>query len=266
MMTLLKRQFRCVSPRAYARLREAWNPWVRLTCKVGRKQNWLVATGPFAGMRYIDNAHGSRLIPKLVGSYESELHGVIARMINAAPKLVVDVGCAEGYYAVGFARALPQAKVAGFDISAEARRLCGELAELNGVSDRVAVEGRCDWATLGRLPLAGALVIVDCEGFELELLRPDQVPGLVHASILVELHDCFVPGLTSELLGRFEATHRIEIIPMQGRDPDGYPTLRGLGASERARAIDEDRRVNGRPIEQQWAFLEPHESQPRLAP
>ena len=39
MMTLLKQQLRSASPRTYARLREAWNPWARLTGKVGRRQD-----------------------------------------------------------------------------------------------------------------------------------------------------------------------------------------------------------------------------------
>ena len=266
MMTLLKRQLRSASPRAYARLREAWNPWVRLTCKVGRQQDWLVASGPFAGMRYIDNAHGSRLIPKLVGSYEAELHGVIEQMIKAAPPVVIDVGCAEGYYAVGFARALPQSSVVAFDISDEARRLCGELARANGVAGRVAIEGRCDCETLHRLPLTGALLIVDCEGFELELLRPDRVPGLAHTTILVELHDCFVPGLSVELLARFRDTHRVRLFPLQGRDPGDYPTLRGLKPQDQLRAVDEDRRSNGQPLEQQWALLEPRYAHHKIAP
>jgi hypothetical protein len=254
---VLKRQLRSISPRAYARLREACNPWVRLTGKIGRRQDWRVATGPFAGMRYINNAHGSRLIPKLVGSYEAELHEVIQRVIDHAPPVVIDVGCAEGYYAVGFARALPDANVIAFDISEPARTLCAELARANGVADRVSIEGRCDCATLHRLPLTGAFLLVDCEGHELEMLRPDLVPGLAHTTMLVELHDCFVPGLSAQLLARFTRTHRINLFPLQGRDPDDYPMLRGLKPPDRIRAVDEDRRINGEPIEQQWALLEP---------
>jgi hypothetical protein len=263
---VLKRQLRSISPRAFARLREACNPWVRLACKIGRRQDWRVATGPFAGMRYIDNAHGSRLIPKLVGSYEAELHEIIQRVIDHAPPVVIDVGCAEGYYAVGFARALPDANVIAFDISEPARALCAELARANGVIDRVFIQGRCDCATLHRLPLTGAFLLVDCEGDELELLQPDLVPGLAHTTILVELHDCFVPGLSQRLLARFESTHHVRLVPRQGRNPDDYPTLRGLKRPEQLRAVDEDRTINGEPIEQQWALLEPFYVRNQAAP
>ncbi len=266
MMTLLKRHLRAISPRAYARLREVYNPWVRLTCKVGRRQGWLVATGPFAGMRYIDNAHGSRLIPKLVGSYESELHGVIRQVIDSAPQLVIDVGCAEGYYAVGFALTLPNARVMAFDISAEARALCRDLAQSNGVTARLTVADRCDCQTLQGIPLNGAFLMVDCESFELELLKPECVPGLACATILVEMHDFIVPGLSEKLLARFRSSHRIRLFPMQGRDPDEYPLLKQFKRSDQVRAIDEDRRINGKPITQQWAFLEPLRSEDRIAP
>jgi len=252
-----KHRLRSASPRAYAWLREAHNPWARLTGKIGRRQDWRVTSGPFAGMRYIDNAHGSRLIPKLVGSYEAELHEVIRRVIDAAPPVVIDVGCAEGYYAVGFARALPNASLVAFDISEPARALCAELARANDVAERIAIEGFCDCQTLHRLPLTGAFLLMDCEGFELELLRPDLVPGLAHTIILVELHDCFVPGLTEQLLARFQDTHRVRLFPLQERAPDDYPALHWLKRTDQFRAIDEDRRINGKPIEQQWALLEP---------
>ena len=64
-----------------------------------------VTSGPFAGMRYIDASFGSAYIPKLLGTYEQELSNVLAGIIAKRPKAVVDVGAAEGYYAVGLARA-----------------------------------------------------------------------------------------------------------------------------------------------------------------
>ena len=56
-----------------------------------------VANGPFKGMRYAAaQSVGSALLPKLLGSYESELHGALEEMFVRKYTTVVDIGCAEG--------------------------------------------------------------------------------------------------------------------------------------------------------------------------
>ena len=102
----------------------------------------IVRNGPFQGMRYpFLRAVGSSLFPKLCGSYESELHQVVERCLEKEFSMVLDIGCAEGYYAVGFALRQPTATVYAYDISQNARSLCAAMAEMNGVP--VKVEGKC---------------------------------------------------------------------------------------------------------------------------
>ena len=59
-----------------------------------------VQSGPFRGLSYLPYATGSALLPKLVGSYEDHLHEVFATVLQNKYDVVVDVGCAEGYYVV----------------------------------------------------------------------------------------------------------------------------------------------------------------------
>src|SRR4051795_10844916 len=59
-----------------------------------------VSGGPFAGLVYPDRTPIS-LVPKLLGIYERELHGAIEAAIRAQPDVIVNVGAADGYYAVG---------------------------------------------------------------------------------------------------------------------------------------------------------------------
>src|ERR1700722_7380135 len=63
-----------------------------------------VMAGPFAGMGYIESSVGSAHIPKLLGIYEGEIAPCIEQICRSRPELVVDLGAAEGYYAVGAAR------------------------------------------------------------------------------------------------------------------------------------------------------------------
>lgn len=46
---------------------------------------------------------GRNSVPKLLGSYECELHEIIESALRSNHHRVIDVGSAEGYYAVGFA-------------------------------------------------------------------------------------------------------------------------------------------------------------------
>src|SRR5262245_41340678 len=74
--------------------------------------NLSVQRGPFAGMVYPDHAAvGSTLYPKLLGSYERELHQTVDDIVRLGYDTVVDIGAAEGYYAVGLAMKMPGTQV-----------------------------------------------------------------------------------------------------------------------------------------------------------
>jgi len=54
-----------------------------------------VLNGPFKGMQYPSlNSTGSALFPKLLGSYERELHYEIEDMFNKKFNKIIDIGCA----------------------------------------------------------------------------------------------------------------------------------------------------------------------------
>jgi hypothetical protein len=213
----------------------------------------VVQAGPFAGMSYVTQAVCSTLAPKLLGSYEAELHDVLARICATDYETIIDVGCAEGYYAVGLALRLPQARVHAFDIDARARQLCATMAQANNVSAQVAIEGACTHERLQALTQgARTLVVCDCEGYELELLQPERVPGLRTSDLLVELHDMIDPRITPAITARFAATHEITLLDSVERDPNAYPALKDFNLLTRRVAISEFR--DG-PM--QWAFMQP---------
>ena len=67
------------------------------------------------------------------------------------------------------------------------------------------------------------MCIYGIEGGELILLDPLIVPELSGAWIIVEVHDCFVPGTTQVLRRRFDLSHRIEEVWSRPRRPDDFP-------------------------------------------
>jgi SAM-dependent methyltransferase len=211
-----------------------------------------VQSGPFRGMKYVSRSMGSALLPKLVGCYEAELHGAIAAAIAKQFARVVNIGCGEGYYAVGLARRLPQAHVWAFDTDGAARAACRELAEQNGVAERVQIAGACGPQELRELTAEPALVVCDCEGYELELLAPGNFSQPQACAIIVELHDSIDATISGTILARFSATHEAEVYEQAERDARAYPGLNSLGAEQRRLAVDEFR-----PAGIKWAYLRP---------
>lgn len=182
-----------------------------------------VQHGPFAGLILADEDSwpaGDRAA-KLLGLYEAELHPALRVACERSPESIVNVGCAEGYYAVGLARLLPGAKVLAFDISAKARELCAAAAAANGVGDRVSLRGAATCEALSEIlrPGAPSLLVMDCEGCEGTLLDPERLPELSQCDIIVETHDCYVPQVTATLMQRFRPTHAIEVIEAGPRHP-----------------------------------------------
>lgn len=218
---------------------------------VTRSGGRAVQTGPFRGLRYVrTGSWGEDMPAKLLGSYEAELHDELEALIAIGHDRVVNVGCAEGYYAVGLALRLPRAMVFAFDIDARARYLCRRLAQKNGVIDRVRVAGRCTPALLNDIAVGRPLIVVDCEGCELQLLRPAVAPALLAADLLVELHDFVDPGISAEIVASFEATHDITLVDSAERDTESYAALAQLSMADRAEALSEHR-----PGPMQWAVL-----------
>jgi hypothetical protein len=227
----------------------------RIIAELLSRHGPVVQAGPFAGLRLPSREYRESLAPLLIGSYEEELHELIEKLLARSPRRVVNVGCADGYYAVGLARRLADADVYAFDIDERGQRLTRETAELNGVGGRVHVAAECTPQRLEQLLIAGTLVVMDCEGCELELLRPDRVPSLRQATILVELHDWVSSEISSEILARFEATHSARVVGVRRRAGRRYPALSGFSRSDRKFAVDEGRPRDPHPME--WAALHP---------
>lgn len=177
-----------------------------------------VRGGPFQGMQYLRDSTEGCYIPKIIGTYESPLHPHIQAAVARGYDVVLNIGAADGYYAVGFALRLPAARIHAYDINLEAHHYCRRLAELNGVAERIAIgpifRGE-DFA-----PFAGqrTLVFCDIEGAELELLDPARHPALAGMDVIVELHDFNDLSTSRQITGRFAATHDIVLVPNSDRD------------------------------------------------
>lgn len=182
-----------------------------------QKTGHIIKNGPFAGMHYGVASTEGGSVPRLIGGYEAGLAPVIDQIVESAPALIIDVGCAEGYYAVGLARRLPAATVWARDANSDALANCTKLAELNGVADRVETGGIMVHRDFDICLRHRSVVICDIEGAELDLLQPSLAKGLFAADILVECHTHADPQVVAIISDRFAKTHNIQEI---GREID----------------------------------------------
>jgi hypothetical protein len=221
-------------------------------------ENIRVLAGPFQGMRYFNEVTWGSLVPKWVGTYEMELHPWIRRIVEQPPRIVVDVGCAEGFYAVGLARLLPRVRVFTFDVDFISRRQLKKLSTLNRVADQIQIAGWCSHQEIERLAGGGdALLIVDIEGHEMVLLDPVACPSLATTRILVELHPALgglLEDTRNKLKARFADTHHVDELPSVSRSAANGSHLLPFGFQVREiPALLEEYRG----LAQSWLFFSP---------
>ena len=177
----------------------------------------VVMNGPLRGLDFLPQSAEGCHIAKLLGCYEQPLLPYIESAIQANYPLVINIGCAEGYYAVGMARQMASTRVLAFDLNPDAQRVCAELAAKNGVADRVTVDALFKPADFASFAGQRALLICDIEGGERDLLNQEVAPALKGMDMIVESHECMVPGITKLLIDRFSATHDITLVEDHGQ-------------------------------------------------
>jgi hypothetical protein len=180
-------------------------------------QGTRVLQGPLVGMDFLQQSAEGCHIAKLLGTYEMPLQPFIERAIGIPYATLLNIGCAEGYYAVGMALRMPATQVLAFDVDPNAREVCTALAQKNQVAQRVTVGGLFAHEHFAAFANQRVLLMCDIEGAERELLDPALAPALAGMDIIVESHECLVPGITALLIERFTPTHTITLVKDDGQ-------------------------------------------------
>lgn len=198
-----------------------------------------IQAGLFAGMEYLSDCAEGCYLPKLLGCYEAELVPYFQAAIQRPYQALLNIGCSEGFYAVGLALLMPQLQVFAYDTNVNAHGNCRQLALTNGVTDRIKIGGTFAPKDFQAFADRRTLVLCDIEGGEDDLLDPSLAPALSKMDLIVELHDGFANGIQQKLIDRFQITHDIEIVEHQMRDIELPPLLAAMGSSDQLLAISE---------------------------
>ncbi len=166
----------------------------RLSRKIFAQCNGIIRYGPFAGMHWLDNPHRGRSEQggMILGLYEQE---VIENLVGAPARfrVFVDVGAADGYYAVGLLHSGRVDRSVAFESMPECRAAIGQLAAENGVSDKITILGTAsdhfdDMLRTHKINSHETMFLIDIEGAEFKILTERVFAFLKDSLIVVETH------------------------------------------------------------------------------
>lgn len=192
----------------------------------------------------------------LLGVWEKEISFIWNSLQK--PMYIIDVGAAEGFYAVGLAKKYPEKQIYAFEMNLSTKRLLEKVISDNSVTN-IETRGKCEYEDLRDFgkKLEDSLIIMDCEGFEIELLKVESPSILKKAHIIVELHEMYSPGCTEVLKERFSPTHKVSEIRGEPRCIDDWPArlklLRLLFPQKLLLHFMDE----GRPYPMNWLHIEP---------
>ena len=218
----------------------------------------MVLNGPFAGLKYPGfSSFGSAIYPKILGSYEKEIHSFLDTIFSKNYDSVIDIGSAEGYYSVGFAKkSFFSNKVVAVDINEDALILLKSIAALNEVEHKIETMNKIDFKQLGEMCSGkNNFIFCDCEGFEKEVFNMHNIQALRNSDLLIEIHDAKVHYVSKYIEQLFNESHRISRVSstddIQKLNSYQYPEMIGLSDAAKIKILSE-----GRGSIQEWFFIE----------
>jgi hypothetical protein len=216
-----------------------------------------VAYGPFKGLQLSTNVWWGEhdIGNKLLGQYE--LH-VVDKLVELGKDhdCFIDIGAADGYLAVGLAKAGLYAHIVCFEISEQGQKATRETAILNGVSDRVEIHGIATETSIEAVigKFGRAVIVCDIEGAEFELLSDAFLELAKDCTLIVELHDFKKgePDRRKRLLQRAAMHFDVSSLPRSNPPVHSFRELDHLTDDSRLLVFSESR-----PVNMEWICLTP---------
>lgn len=219
-----------------------------------RRGRGRVLSGPFAGMKFDAGYPLGTPRAIVLGTYEKELWPFLESIGGLSFDTFVDVGGADGYYAVGGALFWNVGRVVVFEVLEAGRAAIAEHAGRNGVAGRIDLRGLCREEDLLALldPVRRDLLLMDVEGAEAELLSRRVCDRLRSSVVVVEAHDFVSPGLAEEVAARLAGSHRVQLVPTAPRSVEDWPVRDWAPRRSKLALMDERR-----PCAMQWVVCFP---------
>lgn len=185
----------------------------------------------------------------LLGLYEQEVLSALANIPLEYRRSFIELGAADGYYAVGVLVNGLFERSYCFEVSERGQKAIAANAALNGVSSRVQIHGIADSEFHAVLPpsaISNSTLLIDIEGAEFDILTPEMFERFSSSVIIVELHDHFFADAQQRidrLRNLCANAFRIDELTTTARDLSVFPELRQFGDTDRWLICSEGRRA-----------------------
>ncbi len=215
--------------------------------------------GPFSDMVFCSDYWwgGSDRASMLLGIYEEEVLNSIMSIPNKY-NVFIDLGAADGYYSIGSLISQKFQKSYSFEISTKGREVIKKNATLNHVSNKLHIFGEATkdfYTNIPRKDLNSAVILIDIEGGEFDILDSELFGHLKKSIIFIELHDWFFKDgekKVEKLLSDAKLFFKISRLTTTSRDLSKFPEIRDYPDSERWLIASE-----GRSKLMTWLRLDP---------
>lgn len=220
----------------------------RVSTEIYEICNGVVKYGPFQGLKLEQNVWWGRsdLGSQLLGLYEKEILDFFDDIKPGKFRSFVDIGAADGYYAVGALRTGKFLRSVCYEVSSEGQSAIKRNWKNNGAPGELVVRGEAHSETLLDDQVSfkeKSLVLIDIEGGEFDVLTHEVLRHLSACEIIVEIHN-WVPDFRarySALLRRMALIFDVTIIERVERPTVNIPELRSFTDDNRLLATSERR-------------------------
>ena len=223
------------------------------------KHKNIIAYGPFKGMKLNKNIWWSKndRITQTLGIYEEHILDKLIEFQGEGAARLIDVGAADGYFAVGMAYAGIYKEVFAFEIEKKGQERIIENAAENHCQSKIKVQGEANHSSIQDALDNEKIstVLIDIEGAEYRFLDDEMLKLLSGNFVICELHPwASMNGneFQNDLLSRSSKYFNLSIIKREYYNPNHFQEFEDFSDDERLIAVSEGRRMNT-----SWMVLTP---------
>jgi len=220
----------------------------RISLEVFDLLGGVVKYGPFKGLKLDKDTWWGKLDlgSQCLGLYEKELLNEIDALSEDKYQTFIDIGAADGYYAVGMLTSKKVKKTICFEQAQKGRDAILSKWGKNGSVGELLIYGEASVSTLSLLKnseIQNSITLIDIEGGEFDLLNMETLNLLSTSIVYIEIHNWIDEFLKryARLLREAAAIFRIEIISPIERNTLGLDELRDFTDDNRLLLVSERR-------------------------
>ena len=208
-----------------------------------------VQAGPFKGLKLDSNPSWGTAdqASKLLGIYEQEVMNEVFKTSSLAKRHFIDLGAADGYYAIGGLLKNRFELADCFEIDPLSQKCIQKNSEINNVMEFVKVHGEATEEFFKEVHChsgwKNVFILCDVEGAEFDIFTATTLEAIKGATILIEIHNWiedFWPKYEG-LLHRAASNYKISTLSRVSMQIPDIHELRSWHDDNRALILSEGR-------------------------